>query len=163
MSDTDPKYLYRREDTGAVVSRPFSAVLSQDPAGYITLEDGVLARRCWHLEDAGRLRTKKAVVDDPNVTAPKAVSDSLGFTEQQLRDFEADRDAHGFRDIEFHRDPDVPQFFQVHAASRAAMMKYARHRGMRDLSNRGSVYLTQADMDRAAEIAGRASDVREAG
>ena len=43
-------YKFRREDNGQVVEVPFEVMMQQDVAGYITLEDGVQARRCAHLE-----------------------------------------------------------------------------------------------------------------
>ena len=60
------------------------------------------------------------------------ISDSMGFTVQQLGEFESDRKAHGFSSIEFKPDPQVPQFYQVHAGSRREMLKYAAHRGLVD-------------------------------
>jgi hypothetical protein len=60
------------------------------------------------------------------------VSDSMGFIEEQFEDFEKDRVAHGFVGVEFKRDPDVPQFYQVHISSEAEKARYLKHRGMTD-------------------------------
>jgi len=85
------------------------------------------------------------------------VSDALGFPEQCLGDRRAELKKHGFTDIEFRRDPRVPEFFQVHCASEAARDRYARHRGLvnRTGSLGGGPMLSQEDLDRAAELVSR--------
>jgi hypothetical protein len=90
-------------------------------------------------------------------TAPP-VSDALGFGGGQLADFEADRKANGFSSIEFKPDPSVPEFMQVHAGSRREMLKYAKHRGLVDRSTTSTFYLTEDDMQKARELAGRQFD-----
>lgn len=39
-------YYFRREDNGETVTVDFEAMMNMDVAGYITLDDGVQARRC---------------------------------------------------------------------------------------------------------------------
>lgn len=78
------------------------------------------------------------------------VSDALGFSEQQFNDFEADRVKNGHVGIEFVRDKDVPQFFQVKCSSREAWAKYVKHRGMYDRNSRngGSFTIDDKEFDR---------------
>lgn len=146
-------YLFRREDSGEVIEVPFGVMIEQDRAGYITLPDGVQAKRCVYLEleRDGRPEKKREKRDG---TRP-VVSDALGFTDNQLADFEADRKANGFSDIEFRPDPSEPRFFQVHAGSRESFNRYMKHRGYEQKSSFGGVRLTQEDLDRAREMVER--------
>lgn len=147
-------YAFRREDNGKIVWVDFQTMMAQR-GGFITLPDGVEARRCLHLEN----RPKRITIQPENAIAPKAISDSLGFCEQALNKFETDRARHGFTDIEFREDPEAPGFFQVHAGSRAAMERYTKHRGLvnRTGSLGGGVMFSQEQLDRAAELAARRS------
>jgi hypothetical protein len=124
----------------------------EQQAGYITLPDGVAARRCVHLERHETHRPDRIAA----ATLP-IVSDSLGFPEQCLDGFEADRQASGHSDISFVRDPQVPEFFQVHAGSQRAMDAYTKHRKLvnRTGSLGGGVRLSQDELDRAAELVSR--------
>jgi hypothetical protein len=148
-------YLYRREDTGEVIEVPFAVMIDQKD-GYITLEDGVLARRCLHLERDGQPEKTKvdATTDRP------IVSDALGFTEHQFEEFEQDRVKNGFSGVEFIRDPRVPEFFQVKCASRAEHERYVKHRGYVNKTGIGGVRLTQEDLDRAKTLVERVFDGR---
>lgn len=129
-------YLFKREDTGEIVELPFSYVMDKDVMGYVELPDGVRAKHCVRLEierDGGAKRPEKA---PPPATDRPIVSDALGFTRDQLADFEADRQAHGFSGVEFKPDPDVPQFYQVHVSSQKEWKRYIKHRGMIDRNSR---------------------------
>ena len=42
----------------------------------------------------------------------------MGFTVQQLGEFRERPQANGFSSIDFKPDPQIPQFYQVHAGSR---------------------------------------------
>ena len=81
------------------------------------------------------------------------LSDACGFIEQQLGDFETDRVKNGFRGIEFVRDKDVPQFFQVKCSSRKEFDRYMKHRGMYDKnsSNGSSAGITEKEINEAAQ------------
>lgn len=72
------------------------------------------------------------------------ISDALGFTEGQLAQFEADRIKHGFSDVEFVRDPQVPEFYQVKMGSEETKSRYMKHRGYHDRNslNGGGAHLT---------------------
>lgn len=75
------------------------------------------------------------------------ISDALGFSEQQFQDFETDRVKNGHTGIEFVRDKDVPQFFQVKCSSREAWSAYVKHRGMFDKNSRNGGAFTISDKD----------------
>lgn len=84
------------------------------------------------------------------------VSDALGFQARQLPDFEKDLKTSGLTGVEFRRDPDVPVFYQAVFESARARDKYAKHRGMTDMqADSLGTRLTQADLDRAAELVSR--------
>lgn len=137
------KYQFRREDNGEIVTVDFETMMEQNAAGFITLPDGVLAKRCREATLPKRKGTKEL---------PKQpVSDAMGFIEQQFEDFESDRKRHGFRGIEFVRDKDVPQFFQVRASSPAAMARYMKHRGLRERTtpNGSRAELTPCQLEQA--------------
>ena len=122
-------------------------MMEQDAAGYVTLADGVVARRV----PTGNLRIR----GQRESNAPKAewVSDNLGFGEHSLAEMEEDRVRHGFRSIEFVRDPDCPEFIQVKGSSKAERERYIRHRGLFDKSGRRSgVTITQKDIDDAVRV-----------
>jgi hypothetical protein len=70
---------------------------------------------------------------------------------------EAQRQRLGCNDVWFERDPKVPEFIQVHGASRRALENYAKRRHLvnRTGSLGGGVLLSQEDLDRAAELATR--------
>jgi hypothetical protein len=148
----DGPYRFRREDDGRIVECDFATMMA-GRNGFITLPDGVEARRCWNM-DAPK-EWKAPATGQKMGPQCRFVSDSLGFPITQLADFEADRKASGIRGIEFKVDPTEPGFIQVHARSRSERDRYARHRGMVDQSKRGSVFLTQEQLDRAAELVSR--------
>lgn len=152
MSET---YAYRREDDHRVEWVDFEhGPLAQDRAGFITLADGVQAKRCHGMEDRELKPTSKA---PPSAVGAPVVSDSLGFPEQCLEGRQRQLQELGCKGIEFKRDPKCPEFIQVHGASRAALDRYTRKRGMvnRTGSLGGGVLLSQEDLDRAAELVGR--------
>jgi len=140
MSRKKP-YAFKRDDNSKVVWVDWSTMMTQS-SGYITLPDGVFAKRCVHLEK--REDFKKSAPVDGNVTRKPAPSDSLGFPEQCLSKFETDRQKHGFSDIEFKRDPRVPEFYQVHCNSQAAKDRYTKHR---QLVNRTSTLGSGVQVD----------------
>lgn len=146
-------YLFRRTDNDAIVEVPWGVMIEQDAAGFITLSDGVQARRCVHLEldrDGRQGRTGES-----RCVASPSPSDTLGFPCQQLATFEEDRVRNGFTDVEFAPDPLAPEFYQVRFGSHDARDRYTRHRGYVNKTGLGGVRLTQAELDRAAEFVGR--------
>lgn len=147
LSQMERTYIFRREDTGELIEQPFSAVLQQDMAGYITLPDGAQAKRCVHLEECQKRKVKQAPLP-----ARPVVSDALGFGQHQLAEFEEDRQRNGFGGVEFVRDPAVPEFFQVKCSSRREFNRYARHRGYENKSTFGGVIFSQEDLDRARRL-----------
>lgn len=150
---TRARYAFRREDNDRIVWVNWQTMMEQDVAGFITLPDGVAARRCVYLEGEAPRRAPQQQRSSPM----PVISDSLGFPAQALEERVAQRDLHGFTDIEFHRDPRVPEFYQVHCASEAARDRYAKQRNMvnRTGSLGGGVMLSQEDLDRAAELVSR--------
>lgn len=151
-------YIYRREDTGELIEVGFDQMMEQKD-GYITLHDGVLARRCVGLEVAkyGGVEAAKYEAALGGKAAP-IVSDALGFPYQQLQDFEADRVKHGFTGVEFTKDPHVPEFYQVRISSQAEWARYIAHRGMTDRNgaNGGGATLTPDQFQRTTEMVERA-------
>jgi hypothetical protein len=146
----EKKYIFRREDNEKLVEVSFGEMMEQQ-GGYITLPGGVQARRCVALEIE---RDGKS----PTSAVPQSrpiVSDSLGFTDSQLSEMEADRASSGFTGVEFVRDPQEPRFYQVKCDSWRTRDRYARHRGMVDRSRGPGLKLSQRDLDRAAELVGR--------
>lgn len=120
-------YKYKTDD-GEVITLDFQDFMAKDSCGMIELDDGRLARRIG-------VRSSRRSTSNPSGNA-KIVSDSLGFTESQLKEFEDDRVKHGFSGVEFVRDPAVPQFYQVHVGSVKEWRKYMKHRGYADHNSR---------------------------
>ena len=91
------------------------------------------------------------------------VSDACGFIQQQLGDFETDRVKNGFTGIEFVRDKDVPQFYQVKCNSRKEFARYVKHRGMCDRNSRNgsAAGITQKELDAAARLVKEKYPVKE--
>lgn len=88
---------------------------------------------------------------------PPIVSDALGFPKDALPARRQQLQEMGIRGIEFKQDPQVPEFYQVHGSSRAALERYCKRRNM---VNRGStlgatVMLSEEDFERAKELVSR--------
>jgi hypothetical protein len=146
-------YLYRREDNGCLVEVDFATMMEQK-CGFITLPDGVEARRCVHLEIERDGRQKAAPVRE--IEKP-IVSDALGFPQHQLAEFEQDRAKHGFGGVEFTPDPRVPEFYQVRISGKREYQRYLKHRQMHDRNSRngGGQALSPELLERAAAIVKR--------
>lgn len=149
-------YIFRREDDGDLVEVPFEIMIQQDSGGYITLTDGIQAKRCVHLEmTRDNSPAKRCTSTDGEFLKP-IVSDALGCTAHGLAELEADRKAHGFSGVEFVQDPREPGFFQAKFQSRSEWTRYMKHRGMYDRSSKGAVnFLSEEDFAKAAELASR--------
>jgi hypothetical protein len=151
MSKTET-YNFRREDNGEVIEVGFEEMMEQDAAGFIQIStpDGPV--------EAKRVHRSKTIVrgEIPRFAGEKEiVSDSLGFLRTQLGEFETDRKAHNFTDVEFRPDPDVDGFVQVAFKTKAAWRRYSKHRGMMDISGMGRPCsaLSKETMERAKELA----------
>jgi len=151
------KYIYRREDNGVLVEVDFETAMGQQ-GGYITLSDGVMARRCVYLEQDG-----KPVQNKPTTTGitPEVVSDTLGVPQHQVHEFREDARRNGYS-VEFTQDPDVPQFYQARFPSENEKWRYAGHRGLNDRNSRngGGAPLSPAQFERAKQRLLEASEER---
>ena len=149
---SEKTYLFRREDTGEIVEVPWATMIEQQ-GGWITI-DGVPSRRCIHLE-IERDGKPQRQAEKRSEGANTIFSDALGFPQQSFSEFEEDRQRNGFSGVEFTRDPQVPEFYQVKCATRAEFNRYMKHRGYVQKSGIGGVRLTQDDLDRAKEMVER--------
>jgi hypothetical protein len=136
--------IFRREDNGELIELDFATVMAKQKDGFVELDDGVLARRCIHLEQQAERAAKRAELDKP------LLSDSLGFTSHQLAEMEADRVKHGHVGVEFIEDSGVEGYYQVKCSSPAAWRDYVAHRGFVDKngSNGGGASLSPALLER---------------
>ncbi len=146
------QYAFRREDNGKLTWVPWAVMIMQDRAGFITLSDGAQARRC--LSEENYASPQKMERTETGL-ARTITSDALGFGQHQFGEFEEDRRQHGFSGVEFVRDPQVPEFYQVKCRSRDEFNRYLSHRGYVQQSSLGGVRLSQSDLDRAANLASR--------
>lgn len=140
------RYKFRREDNQEIIEVPWSVMIEQQ-GGFITLEDGTLAKRC--AQAPGKRPPKR---EQLLAGGRKIVSDALGFGQHQLAEFEEDRKKNGFSGVEFVRDPSVPEFLQVHCSSRAEFNRYVKHRGMVNKGSLGGVRISVEEMERAEEM-----------
>ena len=145
-------YRFIREDNGEVVEVDWETMMSKNPAGYITLEDGITAK-----EDRTGWK-RRTVFSEAEVSSNErqCVSDALGFAAHQLEEFEADRKINGFSGIEFVRDEHTPEFIQVKGKAGPEWERYIRHRGLCDKNRHDSgVVLAPGELEKAIEIAKR--------
>ena len=140
------KYRFIREDNGKPVDVDFEAMMGQDAAGFITLPDGVAAKRSYKSDMMSEKRQRES---DGGGCGPIPASDAMGFTVRQLAEFEADRTLHGFTGVEFTQDPHEPTFYQVRCSSRREWERYVKHRGMTDNNHTCGVSISYADIERA--------------
>jgi hypothetical protein len=142
-----------RDDDGKIDWVPFNQAMNDmDGAGFITLDDGRLARRARDLEAYDPIKKREKVELRTNY-----VSDSLGFTAKALPEYREHLRQSGCKGIEFREDPDVKGFIQVVCDSQESKVAYARSRGLEDLNskNGGSATLTEYDLKNAIELASR--------
>lgn len=155
------RYVFRRESDGKLLKLPFSYVLKQDAAGYVTLPNGQVARRAWHEEavyhsklnkSAKKRGRKRALNQDTSYlnSQPAIISDSLGFPAFQLPQMLEDLRRSGCTGIEFIQDKTCPYFYQVKCNSEAARNAYAKHRGFFVKTGIGGVKITKEELERAA-------------
>lgn len=143
MSD----YQFRREDTGEVVSVSFERMMEASD-GFLEIEPGVFAKRI-------NRPSSRATAGERGRT--EIISDALGFPQQQLESMEEHRQLHNHTDVEFVRDPDVPEFIRVKCGSEKAKRRYMESRGFTDRNSRnGSGQVLSAKMlEDAKEIVTR--------
>lgn len=148
MKTAEKQYIFRRVDTDELIKLPFSAVLDQDRMGFVTLPDGVQAKRCVSLEQE-HSKPKKQVP----VTIDRDLTMSLGFSQKQLKDMEADRVKHGFTGIEFVADPQLPEkMVGIKCGSEKERERYIKHRGYFNQTGRISRALTAEDLETAKRL-----------
>lgn len=119
------EYIFRRLDNDELVKLPFSWVLEQDSAGYVTLKDGVLAKRCLHLEQYDKQQAKAVHcgINKHDVTF------SLGFSKKQLPEMQEAVRRDGLTGVEFYPDPQNPNMVGIRCSSDAEKERYIKHRG----------------------------------
>lgn len=126
------KYKFRREDNGKVVLVDFETMMGAEN-GFLRLEDGVMARRV----SEGSCRISSSASEKrKSANPPKVISDALGFTHHQLTEMREHLARAPVPGIEFHPDPHVPQFYQVHCSSEKAKREYMAKRGFNDRNSR---------------------------
>lgn len=142
----DKKYPFRREDDGSMVLVDFETNMSQDAGGYITLPDGVRAKRCL-LKSSTKGTPDKLAVEAP------VYSDSLACSPEDVDMLRAHARMNGFTGIEFLPDPACPEDSYVcRASSRGEMLRYAKLFEMSDRGERlGSGATLSPDQLAAAE------------
>jgi hypothetical protein len=151
----EDRYEFTREDTGEIVEVDYATMI-QHSRGWITLPDGVQAKRV----SSGSKRWRAGENIGKQYGARAYVSDSLGFGQHQWEEFEKDRQAHGFSDVEFVRDPTCPEFYQVRCATAQARDRYAKHRGFDNKTGIGGVRFAPGELERAASMVKELYDVR---
>jgi hypothetical protein len=140
-------YIYRREDNGELIEVDWQTMMGQQ-GGYITLADGVQARRCVYLErSAAPLPKAERTPDHPPI-----LSDALGVTCHQVKAFQEDAIKNGYTGIEFVQDKQEPTFYQCRISSVHEWRRYLKHRGVRDRNSRngGGQPLAPGQLARAA-------------
>lgn len=118
------KYQYQTDDD-EILDVDFGTAM--DAGEYLWLPDGRLAKRI------NRPSMKKKTSKAERGSAP-IVSDSMGFTDNQLAQKRAEAAAHPneHRGIEFVKDPLQPRFYQVHCSSEGAKKRYMGFRQFHD-------------------------------
>lgn len=117
-------YQFAFEDNGEVIDVDFETMMAMDAAGYVEI-CGRVARRI------NRPSVRRETEQSGHQQAPM-VSDSMGFIEAALPQWEQHRQEHGFKSVEFRPDPQVPGFVQVHFHNRAERERYIKARGLYD-------------------------------
>lgn len=139
-------YKFRREDDDSIVKLGFAEMMAQDVAGYVTLDDGVRAKRVHDGKPIGKPANGREMAG-----APILPSDALGFTSHQLAEFEADRKRNGFTGVEFVRDKTYEHFWQVKCSSRREWERYVAHRQLIDKNKSSGTALSAGQLERARQ------------
>ncbi len=137
-----------RDDDGNIIYVDFDTMMGMDGMGFLKI-GGTMTRRARDLED-------KPVTTQGEVNHQvDHVSDSLGFTKSCLKGMIGQLETSGVKGIEFVEDPDVPNFYQVHASSKEAKLKYAKSRQFRDQTATDLAVLGPYDLKCAQEMVQR--------
>jgi len=145
-SDT---YLFRREDNGEVVHLKFNVMIKQDVMGYLTLPDGVRAKRVHRTQ-----RTKLRGNVEESAKYRTHVSNTLGVGKHQVQEMMADAKLHGLQGVEWKEDPTAKGFYQAHFDSQNEWGRYVKHRQLEDHNGLTSANaLGPGDFDRAVKRA----------
>lgn len=146
-------YTFRFEEDDELVEVDFETMMTQDSAGYITV-DGRRAKRVYG--DSIQDKT-------PKYQSQKdwcVVSDSLGVSELDVMAFDEDARRHGFSSVEFVKDPDFEEtrFYQAKCTSPKQWEEYVAHRiegGINRSGSRIGVAVTEAELNTAAWLVKR--------
>ncbi len=144
----EQEYKFRCEETDEIVWFSFDVMMTQK---YGFVEKGGKTYRRIH--DVPRMAMKT----HEHGACPEILSDTLGFGQHQLAEFEADRKLNGFSGVEFVRDRDVPEFYQAKISSVKEWRRYVKHRGMYDKNsgNGSGVVISEDQMQAAKELVSR--------
>lgn len=121
------KYVARREDNGELVNVTFDQIMSQQ-AGFITLEDGTLAR-CVTVTDEWQRATKHKKV------RVEIVSDTLGVTANRVDEYRENAKQFGYK-VEFVPEPGCEHFCQAKFPSWHEKDRYMAFRGLCDKNSK---------------------------
>ncbi len=156
-------YIFRREDNGELVHLDFEEMM-QAKDGFLELSiDGkpCLLRRCVHLEldRDGREKRKQAELglDKP------IESDVMGFSVEALGQWEDFRKTHGFRNVEYVQDKDVPTFYKPRFTNWSEWDRYRKEVGKTDNNskNGSGAAISPAQLEKAKEILLRRIDTQK--
>lgn len=137
-------YFYSREDNGQIVEVDFETAMSQQ-AGFITLPDGVAARRVHfeeHQQPSGERKKLQSEI----------ISDTLGVTDVKLDEYRQNAEQYGYR-VEWTQDPHEPTYYQARFPSWKERDRYMRFRGLCDKNSRngGGAALSADCLERAKQ------------
>ncbi len=141
------KYIFRRLDNDELIELPFEWVLKQE-AGYITLKDGVQAKRCVWLENVP-VPQSKAVHTGIN---KHDLTFSLGFSKTQLPEMRAAAERDGFTGVEFYEDPANKNMVGIKCSSDAERERYIKHRGAFNKTGSLGSKLGKEDLEMAQKL-----------
>lgn len=113
-----------RSDTGKIINLTFDQMLEARD-GFHTASDGTVFRRV-------RGDTVPVIRAEVQRERTEIVSDSMGFGEHQLSEMKDHLGQHKIRGVEFSRDKDVPEFYQVKFSGPKAKAAYMKARGFND-------------------------------
>lgn len=141
---------FRREDSGEIVEVDYETTIRMDAAGYVTLPDGVRAKR------VNRRKTDRESETRSELNRQTPPSDNLGCPAYQVEEFRAGAESAGFTGVEFVPDPSCDGvFYQAKFSSMAERERYMKFRGFFDKGKSSGAALTPGDFERGRELIGR--------
>lgn len=123
-------YIFRREDNGQLVTVDWETMMQQS-GGYITLDNGVQARRCAYLEEQEPQPESERQIK----VQAEIVSDRLGIPKHKVAEARELAQQYGHH-VEFTPDPHEPTFCQARFPTWHARDEYAKWLGLSDHSSR---------------------------